>query len=68
MNVCISYYNSNMSYVVNLNTLIKENIHTHIFVLRDIVVWLIIDYKGNINQETYISDKAYVTSKATKGK
>lgn len=36
--MCISYYNSNMSYVVNLNTLTKENIHTHIFVLRDIVI------------------------------
>ena len=65
MNLCISYYNSNMSYVVNLNTLTKENIHTHIFVLRDIVI---IDYKRNINQETYISDKAYMTSKAMKGK
>ena len=32
------------------------------------LVWFIIDYKGNINQETYISDKAYVTSKAMKGK
>ena len=27
-----------MSDVVNLNTLTKENIHTHSFVLRDIVL------------------------------